>query len=341
MLPVFSATRSRERVGDGLGDERLAAARRAVQQDALRRLQLVFVEQVRVEVRQLDGVLDRVDLVVESADVVVGDVGDLFEHELFDLGSRQALDEQPGACVHEQVITGAELHADQRGAELADALLVGPADDDGAVAARQHLLEHDDLTGDVAGARQHDVERLVERDLLASLDVVEVDLGVHRDAHLAPGGEDVDGAVVVGAEVGAVGRRRHRELLDLLAQGGDVLPRLAQGGGEAFVLRHGLRELALRLEEALLERAHPLGCILEAAAQDRDLVVEGLQLPLELANLALVLGELAGHAPMPRPITSGRETSLPRGHYSSPLRVPCHFCDGRMKDAPRSARSGR
>ena len=75
-----------ERVRHRLGDERLAAARRAVEEDALRRLELVLVEQVRVEVRQLDRVLDLLDLVVEAADVVVGDVGDLFEDELLDLG---------------------------------------------------------------------------------------------------------------------------------------------------------------------------------------------------------------------------------------------------------------
>ena len=46
----------------------------------------------RVQVRQLDRVLDHLDLVVEAADVGVGDVGDLFEHELLDLGPRQPLE---------------------------------------------------------------------------------------------------------------------------------------------------------------------------------------------------------------------------------------------------------
>ena len=90
----------RQRVGDRLGDERLAAAGRTVEQDALRRLQLVLEEHLGVQVRQLDRVLDRLDLVVEAADVGVGDVGDLFEHELLDLGAREPLDEQAGAAVH-------------------------------------------------------------------------------------------------------------------------------------------------------------------------------------------------------------------------------------------------
>ena len=130
--------------------------------------------------------------------------------------------------------------------------------------------------------------------------LVDVDLGVHGDAHLAAGGEDVDGAVVVGAEEGAVGRRRHRELLDLFAQRGDVLARFAEGGREALVLRDGLGELALGLEDLLLEGADPLRGVLEPAAQDDDLFLEALQLALELVDLALVLGEtpvvLGSHA---------------------------------------------
>src|SRR6266851_260599 len=51
-----------QRVRDRLGDQRLAAAGRAVQQDPLRRLELVLLEQVRVQVGQLDGVPDLLDL---------------------------------------------------------------------------------------------------------------------------------------------------------------------------------------------------------------------------------------------------------------------------------------
>src|SRR5690606_34554415 len=66
-----------ERVRDGLGDERLSASGGPVEQDALRRTQFVLAEQVRVEVRQLDRVPDGLDLVAETADLLVSDVGDL------------------------------------------------------------------------------------------------------------------------------------------------------------------------------------------------------------------------------------------------------------------------
>ncbi len=158
----------------------------------------------------------------------------------------------------------------------------------------------DDLARDLGAAGEHDVERLVERDLLAAHDGVDLDLGVHRDPHLAAGGEDVDGAVVVGAEEGAVRRGRHRELLDLLAERGDVLARFAEGGREPFVLGDGLLELTLGLEDLLLEGADPLGGVLEAAAQDDDLFLEALELALEVVDLPLVLGQtpvvLGSHA---------------------------------------------
>ena len=213
------------------------------------------------------------------------------------------LDEQTGATLHQEVIAGAQLLAEQRGRELAHALFVGPPDHERAIARLEDLLQHHDLARQLRRAREHDVERLVERDLLAAGHLVDLDLGVHRDPHLAPGGEDVDGAVVVGAEERAVRRRRHRELLDLFAQRGDVLARLTQRGRQPFVLGHRLRQLPLGLEHSLLERAHPLGGVLQAAAEDDDLFFEGLELTLEDADLPLVLGQapvvLGSHASPP------------------------------------------
>ena len=59
------------------------------------------------------------------------------------------------------------------------ALLVGAPDDEHAALVLEELLEHDDLARDLEPAREHDVERLVEHDLLAALELVDVDLGVH------------------------------------------------------------------------------------------------------------------------------------------------------------------
>ena len=145
----------------------------------------MLVEQVREQVRQLDRVVDLLDLVVEAADVRVRDVGDLFEHELLDLGPRDALDEQAGATVHQQVLAGAQLDAEQVVAELAHALLVRATDDQRAGAVLEQLLVDHDLALDLGPAGEHDVERLVEHDLLAALHLVDLELGVRGDAHLA------------------------------------------------------------------------------------------------------------------------------------------------------------
>ena len=101
-----------------------------------------------------------------------------------------------------------------------------------------------------------------------------------------------------------------------------MLARFTQGGGEAFVLGDGLLELALGLEDLLLERAHALGCVLEAAAEDADLFLQPLELALEVADLAFVLSQtpvvLGSHA-----VTSwiGPGCDVPGvGHYTGPFR---------------------
>ena len=59
-------------------------------------------------------------------------------------------------------------------------------------------------------------------------------------------------------------------------------------------------ELALGLEDLLLERADSLGGVLEAASEDDHLFLEALELALEVVDLPLVLGQtpvvLGSHA---------------------------------------------
>ena len=70
-----------------------------------------------------------------------------------------------------------------------------------------------------------------------------------------------------------------------------MLACLTQRGGELLVLGDGLGELALGLEQALLERADALGRVLQPAAEDDDLFLEALDRLLELGDLRLVLGQ--------------------------------------------------
>ena len=91
------------------------------------RRQLVLGEEVLVEERQLHRVGDHLDLVVEAADVVVADVGHLFEGEVLDLGPRQLLEHEPGARVEQHGVAVAEPHVAQLVEQLHDPLLVGAA----------------------------------------------------------------------------------------------------------------------------------------------------------------------------------------------------------------------
>ena len=245
------------------------------------RRQAVLGEQVLVQERQLDGVGDLLDLVVEPADVAVGDVGHLLEQQVLDLRPGQLLEQQVRARVEAHRVAGAQVDAAHGVGQLADPLLVGAPDDERAHAVLHDLLDRHDLAGRLGPAGEDDVEALVEHDLAPPVEPVEVDLGVRRHLHLAAARQDVDGAVVVLADDDAVRRRRLGELVDLVAQRGDVLARLTQGVAELLVLGDGLGQLALGLEQPLLERAHPLRGVGEAGAQVGDLVVERVGLGAE------------------------------------------------------------
>ena len=63
--------------------------------------------------------------------------------------------------------------------------------------------------------------------------VVDVDVGADGDPQLAAAGEDVDRAVLVGAEEDAEAGRRLGEPVDLLLQRDDLVAGLAQRAGRA------------------------------------------------------------------------------------------------------------
>ena len=278
-----------ERVGDGLRDQRLAAPGRPVEQDALRRRQAVLGEQLVVQERQLDRVGDRLDLGVEAADVGVRDVGHLLEQQVLDLGAGQLLEQHVRARVEPQEVAAAQARATQHARQLAHPLLVGAPDDDRADAVLHHLLERDHLAGVLRPTRLDHVVALVEGDLGAEIEQFVLDVGVQLHLHLAPAGEHVDRAVVVLADDHAVRVRWLGELVDLVAQRRDVLARLAQRVAQLLVLGGLLGQLALRLEQPLLERAHPVGRVGEAGAQVGVLLTQQRELRLERASVVLPL----------------------------------------------------
>jgi hypothetical protein len=205
-------------------------------------------------------------------------------------GRGQLLEQQVRARVEPHRVAAAQVHTAQPVGELADPLLVGAPDDEGAHAVVHQFLDRDHLAGDLRRAREHDVEGLVQHDLGAAGERLVVDLGMEPDAHLAAARQHVDCAVVVATDHHAVRRRRLAQLVDLVAQRGDVLASLAQGVAELLVLADRVRELALGLEQPLLERPHPLRRIGQASAQIGDLLLEHHDLSAQDIGILTVTG---------------------------------------------------
>src|SRR5215472_3234197 len=281
-----------EVVGHGLGDHGLATARRAVEEHALGWAQLVLAVVVGVEVGQLYRVLDGFDLGGEATDVLVVDVGDFLEGEIFHLALGQLLEEVAALAVHEDVVADLELDRAERVGHDADLVLVGAKGDDGA-ALLQHLLEDDHITLDLIACRLDDIQAFIEDQLLARLEGLCLDRGMQVHLHLAPLGEDVDRRVLVHGEIHTVRGGRRAELVDFLLQRGDLLPRLVEGVDELLVLIESLNELAIGFAQLVLEDHELLRRVLELLPQAAGLGFEGVHVGLKVLDLYFVLGQPA------------------------------------------------
>ena len=187
------------------------------------------------------------------ADVVVVDVRHLFEDQLLDLGLRDPLVDVARPRLEQQRVAGAKRSVEQRVGEHHDALFVGVAEHQRPVAALEHLLEQYDVALPLEAQRLDDVQRLVEHDFLAAPQLVELDRRRDRHPQLAAAGEDVDGAVLVGADVVAVSGRRLGQPVDLFLQRHDLVARFLEGRGKSLVLVGEAGEAGLRLGQPLLE----------------------------------------------------------------------------------------
>src|SRR5437879_807288 len=253
LLAAFFGDFLGEVIGDGLGDHGLAAAGGAVEEHTLGRGELVLLVVVGVEVRELDGVLDGLDLVAEAADIVVADVGDFLEGEVFDFALGQFLEEIAAFGVEEEVVAGLEAQGAQGLGDDADFFFVGAQGDEGALVV-ELLLEDDDLPLDLVAGGLDDVEALVGDELLAGLEGVGLEGGMQVDLHLAALGEDGDGVILVGGEVDAVGGGGRAELVDLFLEGGDLLACLVERIHQLLVLLGHLRHLAIGVTQEPLVR---------------------------------------------------------------------------------------
>ena len=236
-----------QRVRHGLGDQRLTASGRAVEQHTLGRPQRVLAVELLVQEGQFDGVADLFDLSGQAADIAVGDIGHLFENKVLDLGLGDPLEGVAGLAVDQQRVAGAQLagalivvesfshlrrhilERHQRLGQPDDALLVGVADHQCATPVGQQLTKGADLADRLEGAGLDHGQRLVEPDRLALFEGLDVDIGRAGQSHLAAGGEYVEGVILMGAEQHAVPAGRLTQPVDLLTQREQLLAGVFEG----------------------------------------------------------------------------------------------------------------
>ena len=117
---------------------------------------------------QFNGVGDLFDLIIEAANVVVGDIGNFFQNEFFDAGARELFDDHCGSRIEQNRIAGFEHCSSERFTDLYDALFIGPAGDHGPVEADQ-FPNAGHLAGDFGASCHDDVQTVVQDDFLTWL----------------------------------------------------------------------------------------------------------------------------------------------------------------------------
>ena len=147
-------------------------------------------------------------------------------------------------------------------------------DDQGALAVLQDLLEGDDVADALELHGLDHVERLVEHQLLAAPELVEFDGRADVHPELAPAGEDVRRAVLVGLQEHAEAGGRLREPVDLLLEGHDLVAGLTEGVRQPLVLRGHACQVGLQLDDPLFENPRVPRRVGELASQDGDLLLK-------------------------------------------------------------------
>ena len=195
-----------------------------------------------MEEGQLDGVADGLDLVGEAADLREGRVGHLLEDEVGDLRALDLLEDQLGLEVDEHVIAGVQRDIGQGPGAAQHALVVGGH-------LHQHagigeVLEDGHETPGVLARRglDHD-EGLVQAQLVAGHQRLEVEVGARGQAQAAPVVEHVHGGALGTAQERRVRVGRISDALEIRLHLHDLRPRRAQARDQAVVLGRELLEL--------------------------------------------------------------------------------------------------
>lgn len=239
----------------------------------------MLLEELGVEVRQFDRVADHLDLAAQTADLLVADVGDLFEDEFLDLALRNDLVDIAGTGFEQQGVAGADGDVQQRLGEPHHPLLVGVPHHEGAFAVLQDLLEGDDVADTLVLHGLDHVERFVEHYFLAAAELFEFHAWADVHPQFATAGEDVRCAVLVGHEEDTEAGRRLCEPVDFFLEGHDLVAGLTERVGESLVLGGHPGQIGLQLDDPLFENPRVSRRVGELTSQDGDLLLKVGNLP--------------------------------------------------------------
>ena len=166
-------------VGHRLGYEGFATTGWTVEKDPLGGDQSVLLEQVPVHVGKLYRIPDSLDLVPEPPHLLVGDIRYLLEHQFLDLGADELLVGQTRAGVDAHVVSGPEVDPQEGSGQPHHPFLVGMGQHQEAVVGQQ-LLDGHHLAQAVEVPDLDDVHGVVDQNLLAPLELLDLDGGLGR-----------------------------------------------------------------------------------------------------------------------------------------------------------------
>ena len=136
-------------MGHSLGNQRLPAARRAIKQNTLRRLKIKLAIQVRMSEGQLNSVMNHLNLVMQTPNVLIRHLGDLFQNKIFDVGLRNGFEGVARPIINEHLIPRADVllrpQLVERCGNLEDAQIAHRIGDDDPRAAGEKLLNYSDI----------------------------------------------------------------------------------------------------------------------------------------------------------------------------------------------------
>lgn len=194
----------------------------------------MFPECLGIEVGELDGVVQGLDLGTESTDITVGHVGHFVEDDLLDVRFGESLENIARARVEHHRIPDLCPLTFQGLRELHYHHFIRTADDDGAVLI-QEVLDVDHLHFDLIASDSNDIVCLVERQQLPRLEVLDRDRGVDVHLERATVDADIDSPIRMGLAEGAIAIGGRAELVDRGFEGHDLALGSLKSSRELFV----------------------------------------------------------------------------------------------------------